>query len=136
MHSKSLFRFLLLPDLINALVILTKLQTNPVNTMPLIRRRIVSLSLKHMPQMAPTVTAHDLRPLHAKGAVRMPRHGTRDAVKVRGPPATALELMVGLIERRLAGGARVDARVRVMLVEFVGEGRLGALFAEDAELFW
>jgi hypothetical protein len=40
------------------------------------------------------------------------------------------------VEGRVAGGAGVDAGGWHMLVIFSGEGRFGALFAEDAELLW
>ena len=42
--------------------------------------------------------------------------------------------MRGPVERRVAAGAGVDAGGGRVLVEGAGEGRLGALFAEDAEL--
>jgi hypothetical protein len=103
--------------------------------MSLIRRRIIPLPFKDMAQMPTAVAAHDLRALHTERLVRMSRHRAGDAVKVRGPAAAALELVVGLVERRAAGCARVHAGVRVVLVELVGEGRFGAFFAEDAELF-
>lgn len=64
----------------------------------------------------------------------MAHDGARDAVEVGGPAAAALELVVRLVQRRVAAGARVDARVRVVLVVGAAAGRLRALFAEDAEL--
>lgn len=86
--------------------------------------------------MAPTVTANDLRPLHPERAVRMPCHGARDAVEVCGPSAAGRELVGGFVEGRLAGRAGVDALSGLVFVEFAGEGGFGALFAEDAELFF
>jgi hypothetical protein len=72
---------------------------------PFIRWRIISLALEHMAQVPTTITAHDLCPLHTKRAVSVPCHRAGDAVKVRRPAAATLELMVGLVERRGAGGA-------------------------------
>lgn len=43
--------------------------------------------------------------------------------------------MGSLVERRVASGASVDARVWVVLVVFSGEGRLGSLLTQNAELF-
>ncbi len=115
--------------------LLPKPQTNTINTMPLIRRRRIPLALKNMPQMASTVTAHNLRPLHPKRPVHVPRHRPRDAVEIRRPPAAGLELVRRLVERCGAARARVDARGGGVFVVAAGEGRLGAFLAEDAELF-
>ena len=103
--------------------------------MPLVRRRIIPLPLEHMPQVPSTITTHNLRPCHSERAVSMPRHGPRDRVEVRGPPAAGLEFVVGFVERGVAGGAGVDAGVGLVFVERVREGRFRAFFAEDAELF-
>ena len=104
--------------------------------MPFIRRRVKPFSLEHVAQMAAAVAAHDLGPRHAKGAVLVPRHGAREAVKVGRPAAPRVELVRGLVQRRVAAGTGVHARRRVVLVELAGAGGFGALFAEDAELFW
>jgi hypothetical protein len=104
--------------------------------MPLIRGRRVPLTLKHMSQMASTVTTHNLRSFHPKRPVRVPRHGSRDGVEEGGPAAAGLEFLVRGVQRCVAAGAGVDALVRVVLVELAGEGGFGALFAEDAELFY
>lgn len=103
--------------------------------MPLIRRRRVPFPLKHMPEMPPAVRAHNLRPLHPERAVRMPDHGARDGVEIRGPPAPGLELVGGAVERGGAGGAGVGAGGGGVFVVGAREGGLGAFFAEDAELF-
>lgn len=65
----------------------------------------------------------------------MPRHGPRDAVKIRGPAATRFELVRGAVEGRGAGGAAVGARGGGVFVVGAGEGGFGAAGAEDAELF-
>ena len=88
-----------------------------------------------MSQMAPTLTASDFRPRHAKRAIRMARHRTGDAVKVGWPAAAGFELVRRAIEGRLACGASVDAVRGHVLVEFAGVGRFGAFFSDDAELF-
>lgn len=103
--------------------------------MPLVRRRVEPFSLKHVAQVPAAVAAHDLGPRHAKGAVLVPRHGARDAVEIGRPAAARVELVRGLVKRRVAAGAGVHARGGVVLVELAGAGGFGALFAEDAELF-
>lgn len=102
--------------------------------MPLVRRRVMTFPLKHMSQVSTTIRAQNLRPRHAERVVRVPRHRARNAVEVRGPAAAGLELVVRLVEGRLAGGAVVDAGAGHVLVVLAGVGRLGALFADDAEL--
>lgn len=117
------------------LLLLPKSQTNTINTMPLIRRRRIPFPLEHMAQMAPAITAHNLGALHAERAIRMPRHGPRDAVEIRRPAATRFELVRGEVEGRGAGGAAVGARGGGVFVVGAGEGAFGAAGAEDAELF-
>lgn len=89
-----------------------------------------------MAEVPPAVAAHDLGPGHAERAVLVPRHGARDAVEIGRPAAARVELVRGLVQRRMTAGAGVDARRGVVLVELAGAGGFGALFAEDAELFW
>ena len=127
-----LFLLLLLP--INSLLLIMKLQTHTVNTMPLIRRRLIPLPLKHMPQMPPTIRADDFCSRHAETRIRMPRHSSRDGIEVSGPAAPGFEFVVGFVERRGTGGAGVDAGVGHVFVVFAGEGGFGAFFADDAEL--
>lgn len=103
--------------------------------MPLIRRRRIPLPLKHMPQVSPTITTHNLRALHPKRAIRMPRHGPRDAVEIRGPSAPGFEFVRRAVEGCGAGGAAVGAAGRGVFVVGAGEGGFGAAGAEDAELF-
>lgn len=66
----------------------------------------------------------------------MANDGARDAVEVGGPAAAAAELVVRLVQRCVAAGARVHALLRVVLVELATARRLGALLAEDAELLY
>ena len=115
---------------------LFKLQTNTINTMPLIRRRRVSLSLEHMTQMASTITTHNLNPLHPKRAVRMSRYRTRNSVKERRPSAAGLELLVGGVEWCAAGGAVVGAGGWVVFVVFAGKRCFSAFLADDAKLVY
>ncbi len=121
--------------LVHYRIFVAEVQRDRVHTMPLIRRCRVPLALEHMPQMPSTVRAHDLRPLHAECAVHVPGHGAWNGVVEGGPSATRLELLLRGVEGRGAGGAGVGARRRSMLVVLAGVGRLGALLADDAELF-
>lgn len=103
--------------------------------MPLIRRSRIPLALENMPQVPPTVTAGNLRPLHAKRAIRMPGDSPRDGIKVSRPAAPGLELLVRRVEGCMAACAGVDALGWVVGVVFACSGPLGAFFAKDAELF-
>ena len=103
--------------------------------MPLIRWCRVALPLEHMPQMSSAIAAQDLRSRHAECAVCMSRHRTRNVIEIRRPATAGLELVGRFVERGIAAGAGVDAVRGCVLVIFAGEGRFGALFAEDAELF-
>lgn len=84
--------------------------------------------------MAAAVGAHNLGAKHAQRAVLVSGHSAGDAVKIGRPAAARLELLLGLVERCSAPGARVDAFLRVVLVESAGAGGLGTLFPQDAEL--
>ena len=114
MQIHTFISFILISQALNSIflprlrilpLLLSKLQTNAIHTMPLIRRRGISLALEHMPQMAPTFTAHDLRPRHPKRAIRMPRHSARNAVEIRRPPAAGLELVRRFVEGCIASSA-------------------------------
>lgn len=59
--------------------------------------------------MPPTVTTHNLRPLHPKRTIREPLHSTRNRIEVCGPAAAGLELVVGFVEGRVAAGTGIDA---------------------------
>jgi hypothetical protein len=113
-----------------------KLQTYRIDTMPLIRRRRISLTLKDMAQMSTTITADNLCPLHAECAICMSGDGTGDAVEVRRPPTARLEFMVGLIQWCIAAGACVHAGRGLVLVVLACKWGLGTFFSEDAELFY
>lgn len=86
--------------------------------------------------MATTVAASNLRALHSQSAVRMPRHRARQRIKVRRPPAPALELVIRRVQRGTAASAVVHALVRVMLVVLAASWGLGALVTQDVELLW
>lgn len=120
----------------SSIVLVMKLQTNAIDTMSLIRRRRITLSLEDMAEVAAAVRTNDLSPLHAKAAVCMAGHGARDTVEVSGPAAARFEFVVRLVQRRIAAGASVDTGRGHVLVILASEGRLGAFFSEDAELFY
>ena len=84
--------------------------------------------------MPATITAHDLRPAHAQRPILMPRHRTRDAVKVRRPAAAGLELVLRGVQRRVAARAVVRAGAGRVLVVGACEGGFGRGLPEDAEL--
>ena len=102
--------------------------------MPLIRWRWVPLALEDMAQVPSTVAAYDLCPLHAESSIHMPRHCARHSVIERRPSTSALELLLGGVERRLAASAGVDTGRRGVLVVLAAERGFGALFTENAEL--
>ena len=86
--------------------------------MSLVRRRGVSLSLEDMSQVTSTVAAHNLCPLHAKRAVGVSSHRSRNGVKECRPAAARLELVLSSVDGRIAAGASVSAggwRVLVVL---------------------
>ena len=64
----------------------------------------------------------------------MPRHGAGDGIEEGGPAAAALEFVLGGVEGGVAADAGVDAGLGSVGVVLAGEGGLGALFTEDAEL--
>ena len=65
----------------------------------------------------------------------MPRHRARDAIEIGGPSAAGLEFVGRFVQRRVTGGAGVDAVGGHVLVVDAGEGGFSALFTEDTELF-
>lgn len=93
------------------LLLRRKPQTNAINTMPLIRRRRVSLSFEYMPQMSTTFRANNLCPLHTEGAVRMPSHSAWDRIEVCRPAAAGLELVGCAVERCFTGCAFLWGKV-------------------------
>lgn len=104
--------------------------------MSLVGRGRIALALENMAQMTATVATHDLGACHAKGAVCVSRHCTRNRVKIGRPAAAGFELVRGLVERSGTGGACVDAARRHMLIVGACVGGLGALIAKNPELFW
>jgi hypothetical protein len=85
-----------------------------------------TLLLEYMTQMPSTFTTHDFRPAHAERAVSVSCHCTWDAIKVRRPPATGFEFVIGFVERCVAAAAGVDTGGRHMFVVLAGEGSFGA----------
>jgi len=134
--SSSCKRSFRLPIPRRSVLLIVKFQTNTVDTVPLVRRRRIALSLEDVSQMASTVRTHNLGPLHAEGAVGMSRHSAREAVEVSGPSAARFKLVICLVEWRIAPSARVNALRGRVFVVFACEGSFGALFTEDAELFF
>ena len=103
--------------------------------MPLVRRCRIPLALENMPEMASAVRAHNLCTGHAEGRICVSGHSTGDRIEICWPSTATLKLVIGCVERRIAGGAGIDTGVGHVLVVLAGEGGLGAFFAEDAELF-
>ena len=64
----------------------------------------------------------------------MTSHSAWDTVKVRRPPASRLEFVIGLVQWCLTACACVDALLGIVLVELSRARWLGALLPEDAEL--
>ena len=93
------------PTLSSLLLLRRKPQTDAIDTMPLIRRRRVSLSFKDMPKMSTTFGTNNLRPLHSERAVRMPSHSAWDRIEVCRPAAARLELVGCAVERCFTGCA-------------------------------
>jgi len=89
-----------------------------------------------MSQMSSTVITHNLNPAHSPRIILVPAHSAWDGIEERWPATPRLELVRGFVERSGAASAGVDAGGRRVLVVFADIGRFGALFAEDAELFW
>lgn len=90
-------------------IALVELDAHRIDAMSLVRRRRVSLALEYMSQMASTVAAHNLRPLHAESAVGVPCHGARDSVEESRPAAARLELVLRGVDGCLAAGASVGS---------------------------
>lgn len=110
-------------------------QANAVDTMPLISRRRVPLSLEYMPQMPATIATQYLRSRHAESPIRVSRHRAGDTIEICRPSASGLELVRGFVQRSVAGGAGVGARGGHVFVIGPGVGGFRAFLTEDAELF-
>lgn len=87
------------PSPSSLLLLRRKPETNAVDTMPLIRRRRVSLPLENMPKMSTTLRTNNLRPLHSERAIRMPSHSAWDRIEVCRPTAARFELVGCAVER-------------------------------------
>lgn len=88
-----------------------------------------------MAQMATAVGADNFGARHAKSTVLVASDGSGDAVKVGGPAATRLELVIGPVKRCAASCTGVDTFRRVVLVELACARCLSALLSQDAKLF-
>jgi hypothetical protein len=116
-------------------VIFRKLQADAVDAVPLIRWCIIALSFEDMTQVAATVAADNLRPLHAESTVCMSRDCARDGVIICWPATARLELVIGFVEWRIATSACVDTRIGHMFVVFTCTWSFGAFLSKNSELF-
>jgi hypothetical protein len=103
--------------------------------MPLILGVPKLLPLENMSQMPSAVITHNLRPHHAERGIGFLPHSPRHSIPERRPSAPRVELVIRFVQRRVASRARVDACVWVVLIVCTAAGWLGALLAENAELF-
>lgn len=69
-----------------------------------------------MSQMSSAVAADNLCPLHAKCAVGVSSHRTRDGVEECRPAAARLKLVLSSVDGRIAAGASVGAGAWSVLV--------------------
>jgi len=100
----------------------------------LIRGSVVALALEYMAKVAPAVRADNFGSCHAQSAILVASDCPGDTVEISGPAAAGLELMSGLVQRRIAAGTIIDALLCEMLVIFASKGSLGTLFPQDPEL--
>lgn len=103
--SLALFR------LLSRFVLGSEIQTDAVDTVPLIGRGRITFALEDVAEVASAVGADDLGPRHAEGAVFVPGDGAGDAVEVGRPATPGLELVVCLVQRRVAARTSIDASV-------------------------
>lgn len=115
-------------------LVIHKPQTNTIHTMPLIRRSIIPLTLKHMAQMATTTRTDNLRPDDPMCPILPPQDLSRQIFVKRWPATARLELRPGLVQRRAAPRAGIHPLWGIVLVVFPRPGGLGALLSQDAEL--
>lgn len=102
--------------------------------MTLVGRRRKALALEDVAEVAAAFGADDLGPEHSPGAILVPGDSARQAVEVGRPPTARLELVVGLVQRRIATSTAVHALGGVVLVILPGSRRLSALLPENSEL--
>jgi hypothetical protein len=93
-----------------------------------------SLPFEDMSQVATAVVAYNLRPHHSQAGVFALAHGVGNGIPECRPSASRIKLMVRFVERRVAAGAGIHARGRVVLVVFARAGHFSAFVAEDSEL--
>jgi len=127
---------LLLDYVLSRLLIITEVDADTVDTVPLIRRRRVTLALEHVSQMTATIATHYLRPRHAECTVRVPSYSSGHSIEESWPSTSTLELVLRGIEGCIAADAVISSLARSVFVVFASEGGFGSLFAEDSELFW
>ena len=113
-----------------------KVDAHTVDAVPLILRVSKPLALEDVSQMPAAIVAYNLGPHHAQTGVRLLSDRVGERIPKRRPSTPGVELVVCLVERRVAAGALVHASIRVVLVELAGAGHLSALLAENAELLW
>lgn len=87
-----------------------------------------------MTEVTAAVRADNLGSGHTECAVDVTLDGSGNAVEISWPSAAGLEFVRGLIERRVAASAGVDAVIWVVFVVLAGSWRLGPLLSEDTEL--
>ncbi len=116
-------------------IILVKVDRDTVDTVALVGRRVETFTFEDVSQVATTVLASDLDPLHAPTPVRVPVDRSWNSVEESRPAATRVELGGSFVKRRIAAGASVDTFLGVVLVVFASTAHLCALLAKDAELF-
>jgi len=116
------------------LVLRRKVETDAVHTVSLVGRRGIALSLENMAEMTSAIGTDNFGSCHSKRVVCVPSDGTGDAVKVGRPTTAGLELMVCLVQRRIATCARVDSMIRGELIVLSGEWSFGALLSQNSEL--
>ena len=97
-------------------ILCTKIDANAVHTMPFVLRVPEPLALENVSQMTSTVVAYDLRPHHAEARIWPLSHSARYGVPEGRPAASRVEFVVRFVERRVAGGAGVDAGGGVVLI--------------------
>lgn len=117
-YSPTSYSSLTLPrSALNHLVVGREVETNAVDAVSLIRRRGESFALEYVTKVATAVGANDFGPGHAESTVFMSSYSARDAVEVSRPSAAGFELVIGLVERRIASSAGIHSFFRVVLVK-------------------
>jgi len=126
-NNSSLSSRVLAQHLLLDRVFLVEVHADTVDAMPLVRRCGISLSFENVAEMASTVRTHNLDPLHAECAVRVPCDSSGKSVEECRPAAARLELVVCLVKRCIASGTCVHSLGGHVLVVLSGEWSFGAL---------